>query len=80
MRLRRDCRTHRQTPPQKRHWNLPPAPTPEAPAKKPAKPEAPAPRPTRRQAAAMSAAEMGLIDDAELDAIIEEFGSKHPPL
>lgn len=56
-----------------------PAPTPEAPAKKPAKPEAPAPRPTRRQAAAMSAAEMGLIDDAELDAIIEEFGSKRPP-
>lgn len=56
-----------------------PAPTPEAPAKKLAKPEAPAPRPTRRQAAAMSAAEMGLIDDAELDAIIEEFGSKRPP-
>ena len=27
----------------------------------------------------MSAAEMGLIDDAELDAIIEEFGSKRPP-
>lgn len=56
-----------------------PAPAPEAPAKKPAKPEAPAPRPTRRQAAAMSAAEMGLIDDAELDAIIEEFGSKSGP-
>ena len=56
-----------------------PAPTPEAPAKKLAKPESPAPRPTRRQAAAMSAAEMGLIDDAELDAIIEEFGSKRPP-
>ena len=55
------------------------APAPEAPAKKPAKPEAPAPRPTRRQAAAMSAAEMGLIDDAELDAIIEEFGSKSGP-
>ena len=58
---------------------LEPAPAPEAPAKKPAKPEAPAPRPTRRQAAAMSAAEMGLIDDAELDAIIEEFGSKSGP-
>lgn len=56
-----------------------PAPTPEAPAKKLAKPESPAPRPTRRQAAAMSAAEMGLIDDAELDAIIEEFGSKSGP-
>ena len=55
-----------------------PAPTPEAPAKKLVKPESPAPRPTRRQAAAMSAAEMGLIDDAELDAIIEEFGSKRP--
>ena len=27
----------------------------------------------------MSAAEMGLIDDAELDAIIEEFGSKRAP-
>ncbi len=58
---------------------LEPAPAPDAPAKKPAKPEAPAPRPTRRQAAAMSAAEMGLIDDAELDAIIEEFGSKRTP-
>lgn len=33
-------------------------------------------RPTQHQAAAMSAAEMGLIDDSVLDSIIAEFGAE----
>lgn len=42
-------------------------PAPEPPAK---------PRPTRRQAADQSAAELGLMSDAELDAIIQEFSDE----